>query len=144
MEDSLVWVNAPDGKYSPKVGYATICVERYAMDIKWWWRGIWKMHCPAKTKIMWWAILENKTPTWDNLQKRSFVGPSWCSLCNHDLKLGLHLFLKCPLSQEVWVETLCILKIRSDWSCLSLEEVFSKWWNVTVTKSFRMVPLIIS
>ena len=74
-EDTLVWDNSPDGHYSPKVGYSTICADMYARVIKWWWRGLWKIHCPAKNKLLWWAILENKISKWDNLQKHTFEGP---------------------------------------------------------------------
>lgn len=144
MEDSLVWTKALDDKYSPKVGYSFICAEVFAQDVKWWWRGIWKIHCPAKKKLLWWATLENKIPTWDNLQKRSFVGPGWCSLCQHDLESGLHLFLNCPLSQVVWVEALSLLNLKSAWSGPTLEEAFFIWWHVAITKSYHMAPLIIS
>ena len=73
-EDSLIWEKSPDGRYSPKAGYSSICVDIHNQVIIWWWRCFWKLHCLAKSKLLWWAILEDKVPTWDNLQKRSFEG----------------------------------------------------------------------
>jgi len=103
LEDTLVWVLAADEIYSPKAGYTTLCAKRFVIDINWWWRGLWKLHCPAKAKLLWWSIMENKVPTWDNLQKRSFVGPGRCSLRSIDLESGQDLFMDCNVVKKVWV-----------------------------------------
>ena len=116
----------------------------YDRITKWWWRGLWKLHCPTKNKLLWWSILEDNISTWDNLQKRSFEGPGWCVLCKNALESGPHLFLQCPTVQKVWQEALHMLRARADWSGPSLEEAFKCWWNAEYSKSFQMIPLIIS
>lgn len=88
--------------------------------------------------------MENKVPTWYNLQKRSFVGLDWCSLCSIDLESGQCLFLDCNVVKKVSAETLSILQIRSKWHGLSMEEAFSLCKNFVVSKSLRILSLIIS
>lgn len=48
-EDVLVWDLSPNEKYSPKAGYASICVDPYNRVVKWWWKRLWKIQCPTKT-----------------------------------------------------------------------------------------------
>lgn len=110
-EEVLVWYLSPDGNYSPKVSYASICVDHYNRAVKWWWKRLWKIQCPTKNKIPFWSILENKVPTWDVLQKKSFEGPGWCCLSKGDVESIQHLFLGCPFSQQVWSEVLSLLQL---------------------------------
>ena len=60
--DSLIWDKSPEGQYTPKMGYSSICVELHNQDIILWWRHLWKLHCPAKSKLLWWVIMEDKVP----------------------------------------------------------------------------------
>ena len=142
-KDSLVWMLSADGIYKPKEGYIALCTDRFAIDLKWWWRGIWKVHCPAKSKLLWWSILEKKVPTWDFLQKRSFIGPSRCYLCNNDVETIQRLFLDCGVAQNIWTDILQILNIRMVWHGGTMDEAFSLWWNTVGSKSLRMMSLIV-
>ena len=72
--DELIWDHHPSGSYSPKHGYIQLNVEAHNRDLVWWWKILWKLKCPGKTKLFFWAILENKAPTWDILQKRFLQG----------------------------------------------------------------------
>lgn len=92
-KDVLVWDKNPSGVYSPKVGYISISADFFKRNIKWWWRGLWKLNCPAKNKIFRWELFKNKVPTWDILHKCLFEGLGWCSLCKENLESGVHLFL---------------------------------------------------
>ena len=83
-EDVLIWDKASNGRYNRKAGYLAIIVELFNIDVKWWWKGLWKLNCPAKNKLFGWAVLENKVPTWDILQKHHFEGPGWCFVCKND------------------------------------------------------------
>ena len=100
-EDVLIWDKALNGRYSPKMGYLSISVELFVRYVKWWWKGLWKLHCPAKNKLFGWVVLENKVMTWDILQKCHFEGPGWCNLCKYDQESSLHLFLNCSFSKAV-------------------------------------------
>lgn len=143
-EDLLIWDKSPNGVYSPKVGYIAISVELFNREIKWWWRGFWKLNCSAKNKIFGWPLLENKVPTLDILQKRLFEGPGWCSLCRENLESWAHLFMDCSFSKAVWNESLALLNLQVGWVGDSLEEAFSTWWRSEAIKAFRVIPLIIS
>ena len=93
QEDLLVWEADPEGVYTPKMGYLCLSVGVENRVDVWWWRSLWKLKCPAKTKLFMWCVLNNKVPTWDVLQKRSFQGPGWCVLCKRELESTSHLFL---------------------------------------------------
>ena len=74
-EDLLVWEADPEGVYTPKMGYLCLSAGVENRVEVWWWRSLWKLKCPAKSKLFMWCVLNNKVPTWDVLQKRSFQGP---------------------------------------------------------------------
>lgn len=47
-EDSLVWMLSTNGIYRTKEGCIALCADRFVIDPKWWWRGLWKLQYPAK------------------------------------------------------------------------------------------------
>ena len=69
QEDSLVWDADPGGAYSPKAGYLFLSAGVEQRDESWWWKPLWRLKCPAKTKLFMWCVLNNKLPTWDVLHK---------------------------------------------------------------------------
>ena len=71
-EDVLIWDSAPGGKYTPKDGYLKINAFGFERGLAWWWKKLWKIQSPPKTRLFLWCVLENKVPTWDNLQERGF------------------------------------------------------------------------
>ena len=73
-EDVLIWDSAPAGNYTPKSGYIVLSCMEMDRAVFWWWKTLWKLKFPPKNKLFMWCVLENKAPTWDNLQKRSFQG----------------------------------------------------------------------
>ena len=144
VEDHLVWDKTPNGIYSPRVGYSTIFTKTFIRDIKWWWKSLWKIHCPAKNKLLGWAILEKKVSTWDVIQKRTFKGHGCCSLCKQDLETSYHLFLRCHFAQEVWNEILSLVQVQVVWEGFSLDETLHAWWQADDSCNLRVVPFIIS
>ena len=103
-EDVLIWDSALGGKYTPKEGYLKINAFGFERGLAWWWKKLWNIQSPPKTRIFLWCVLENKVPTWDNLQERGFQGPGWCALCRDKGESVTHLFLKCPFCKQVWKE----------------------------------------
>ena len=55
-DDALVWNLSKTGHYSPKEGYAQLMLNR-EVEYTWWWRVLWKLKCPLKTKKICWFIL---------------------------------------------------------------------------------------
>ena len=108
-EDVLIWNGASCGKYTPKEGYIFMSAQNNDVHIEWWWQKIWKFHCPPKTCLFWWCVLENKVPCWENILKRGFIGPGWCALCRNAKETTAHLFLSCSYCVVVWGESCTLL-----------------------------------
>lgn len=62
----------------------------------------WKASCPPKFIHFAWLVYYNKNLTWENLRKRSWYGPSRCSLCGHEEETNIHMFIKCSSSLQIW------------------------------------------
>ena len=61
-----------------------------------------KREGPIKAEITLWLTLNNKLLTWDNLQKRGWIGPSRCALCHSDEETSSHLFNLCSYAKSIW------------------------------------------
>ena len=72
VDDCLIWNISKSGKYYPKDGYAELLNRE--VDLIWWWKVLWKMKCPLKTKILSWFLLSGKALTWDVLCSRGREG----------------------------------------------------------------------
>jgi hypothetical protein len=143
-EDELLWDGDLGGVYTPKVGYVQLNIDLLQQDEKWWWRKIWKQRCPAKGKILAWTILENKIPTWENLQKRQFNGPSWCSLCKEQGESVDHLFMRCPFTTSVWAEATKLNSAIGAWQGASFEEALMVWLSPRTPQDLKYFPLIVA
>ena len=69
-----------------------------------------------------WCTMENKIPTWDYLQKRTFAGPGWCSLCKDNEENPNHLFLTCSFSKQVWKHSQTLSTTSFSWAGPTLED----------------------
>ena len=92
------------------------------------WKQLWKVECPLKAKLTLWLTLNNKLLTWDNLQKRGWIGPSRCALCNSDEETVSHLFNLCSYAELVWKVACAELKYQGT-SRISLEQKLKAWWT---------------
>ena len=129
QEDSLVWDADLGGTNSPKAGYLFLSAGVEQRDEAWWWKPLWRLKCPAKTKLFMWCVLNNKVPTWDVLQKRTFQGPGWCVLCKRELETTFHLFLTCFFSIEVWKEVSTLVGLNCQWEGDSIGIAWESWWR---------------
>ena len=136
----MVWDYHPSGCYTPKHGYIHLNVLVHDRDLVWWWKQLWKLKCPGKAKLLFWAILENKAPTWDILQKRFIEGPGFCALCRKAEETIHHLFVQCSFSQSIWTEVGNQLGFIGGWQGDSAHNAFQSWWSGH--KTFRAVPCI--
>lgn len=114
-QDALIWALDPHGRYSPKVGYASSMVARQIGDISWWWRHLWKLKVPPKTKLSMRCILMDKAPTELKLMCRAINGPSRCSLCKQQEEDTNNLFLTCPVSNLFWSRITTSLNLHIVW-----------------------------
>ena len=142
--DELVWEGDPSGCYTPKAGYVKLCIDFQQCDVKWWWRKVWKLGCPTKARILLWTILENKTPTWDNLQKRNHNGPSWCILCKDSIETVHHLFVSYQFTQSILAELRGIGNKQFLWRGESFEQDLSYWLSDHIVSQYKSLPAIAS
>lgn len=142
-EDELIWAHAKHGTYSPKVGYQVLMERNKPLDLAQWWKQLWKLKVPPRSKLLMWSILCNKVLTGAHLMRRSFAGPFWCHLCKSDNEDTEHLFLHCPLTQELWNGFLS--SISSALKCHGRN--LSDDWNSRCTcnsAKLKNAPLLIS
>ena len=111
-------------------------------ELVWWWKQLWKLKCPAKAKLLFWAILENKTPTWDILQKIFLEGPGLCALCKKANETIHHLFVHCSYTKTIWTEVGNLMGFNGQWQGDTVLQDFQRWW--TGHHLLRVVPCIIS
>ena len=57
QEDELVWDINDSGIYTPRKGYLHLIQENCQDEPLQWWKKIWKINCPAKSKLFWWSVL---------------------------------------------------------------------------------------
>jgi hypothetical protein len=131
------------GKYSPKLGYLSQFQAVEHDPPPWWGKLLWKFKCPPKSKLFMWLLLQNKAPTWENLQKRSFTGPSRCALCKIEEESNLHLFLHCSFTSSVWREISSSLGPSFTWNGLTMSDALQNWLVDHQNHDFKALPLII-
>ena len=102
--------------YFPKVGYLWLNTIHLDRERHWWWKCLWRYNCLAKSKLLGWTILEGKTRTWDVLQKHLYQRPGWCVLCCECVETINHLFVHCPFTNKIWMETLNFMGLRWRWT----------------------------
>jgi hypothetical protein len=98
------------------LGYIQLNIDLHLRDLNWWWKWLWKVSFPLKSKILMWCILNKKPPTQEVMEKRSIEVLGWCSLCKSSGETSAHLFLLCPFIKVVWKE--CPIMLGQVWSGL--------------------------
>ena len=81
-----------------------------------------------------WVTVKGRLLTTDNLQKRGFVIPIWCSMCKSDEETVDHLFLHCRVARELWDSPFCLLDmnwVMSGW----VSNLFLSWAGLPVKKN---------
>ncbi|CAN1766060.1 hypothetical protein LINPERHAP1_LOCUS9816 [Linum perenne] len=66
-------------------------------------REVWVAFVPTKITSFVWQVFYKSISTFENLQKRGFIGPSVCVLCRADLESVSHLLLSCSFSSWIWL-----------------------------------------
>jgi hypothetical protein len=56
----LIWDPTPSRIYSPKLGYLKYNSDLGLREPVWWWRKLWKIKSPAKTRLFMWNVLSIK------------------------------------------------------------------------------------
>ncbi|KAA3486702.1 reverse transcriptase [Gossypium australe] len=113
-EDTLVWKFEGSGVYSVRSGYrplATSLVRTSVYnssneDFKDFYKGLWGLNVPSKTKIHVWRLFNNLIPHSCNLVKRKLAVDSACPLCKGDLENLNHLLWSSGILRQFMLNTL--------------------------------------
>jgi hypothetical protein len=95
------WGHSPHGNFTLKEGHALQEGFQF-MPKDPIWTVVWKSKFWPKISTFLWLLIQNKILTWDNLQKRGFIGPSICHLCNQHEENMEHLLNNCTINVVIW------------------------------------------
>ena len=71
----MVWLRNPfQGEYSSKLGYKVMFMEGSQDEVEWWWKALWKLKAPHRSKVHMLLVLGNKPSTREVIQKRCRYG----------------------------------------------------------------------
>eukprot|EP00253_Pinus_taeda_P025961 PITA_25961 len=100
-KDKLRWGNSTKVIFTTKeayiLRYAQSHIDKYQL-----WNNIWQSKLWPKVSTFLWLLSKKHILTWDNLQRRGFIGPSRCPNCSLQSETILHLMDTCPLAAQLW------------------------------------------
>eukprot|EP00253_Pinus_taeda_P022541 PITA_22541 len=102
--DILQWGNSMKGTFTTKEAYF-LTSEKSGNEENPDWRIVWERNWWPKVSIFIWLASKNKILTWDRIQKKGFIGPSRCCLCNSEGETRNHLLINCPFAKTLWINT---------------------------------------
>eukprot|EP00253_Pinus_taeda_P023228 PITA_23228 len=102
--DILRWGNSMKGSFTIKEAYFLTSVQSGNKENPDW-RIVWERNWWLKVSIFIWLASKNKILTWDRIQKKGFIGPSRCCLCNSEGETRNHLLINCPFAKTLWINT---------------------------------------
>eukprot|EP00253_Pinus_taeda_P030603 PITA_30603 len=142
--DELVWCLAENGIYAPKIGYGSLIMHREPEPTPSWWRDIWKLNAPPRTRLFFWCVLKYIIPTGDHLTRRSIYGPSWCSLCKEASETTVHLFLQCPATCTLWNNISVHIHFSGNWRGDDITSTWTDWNCCHPGSNLLNLPLMVT
>ena len=88
-----------------------------------YWKVLWKLKIPNRTKTLLWRATKDALPTRANLMRRKVLMNSTCQVCETEPESTFHALWSCPKLKEVWAVHFESLKNRTH-DCLSFLDVF--------------------
>eukprot|EP00253_Pinus_taeda_P011233 PITA_11233 len=101
QKDKLRWGHTSRGIFTTKESY-TIRYDQSTNDKDQLWTHIWQPRLWPKVSTFLWILSKHCILTWDNLQRRGFIGPSRCPNCTAQEETITHLMETCPLAAQIW------------------------------------------
>ena len=102
--DTPLWLPEKSGSYSTKTGYGigitTTRQLNHENDPVNWLQHIWNIKTIPKLKDFLWRVVKKAIPVSANLERRGLPRFN-CKKCGAH-EDDLHVFLTCPLEEEVW------------------------------------------
>ena len=85
----------PKGRYYLYVGHNQIPQEQK-------WKRMWKSNLWPKDTLFIWLLMQWRIFTWENIQKRGFIGPNWCIMCRKEGEHINYLLGSCSFVTPLW------------------------------------------
>eukprot|EP00253_Pinus_taeda_P006377 PITA_06377 len=142
--DELVWNQAENVIYTPKAGYISLNIQKKRDTISFWWKSLWKLTAPPRTKLFFWGILRNKVPTGEQITHRAFQGPTWCILCKCASKTTDHLFLRCSVILALWNSLSTLIQMNGQWEGDDLSSAWEVWSNRHKGTKLISLPVLVN
>ena len=98
--DKLRWDLSTSGVFSVKEAYLLRAAVSIIPNTQVW-KRIWTSHLWPKVAHFLWLVIHKRILTWDRLLKRGFIKPSTCFLFRQAEETQHHIFMDCPLIQQV-------------------------------------------
>lgn len=130
------------GRYTPKEGYIVLADPQNPPILHTWWKHLWKLKAPPRSRLLLWCILRNKIPTGDNLMKRAFFGPHWCHFCKKDGESASHIFLNCQVIHHLWNLVSSVVPSNCNWKPGTLVDAWNIWFSSVTPHKLRKIPLL--
>ncbi|KAG8378978.1 hypothetical protein BUALT_Bualt07G0040600 [Buddleja alternifolia] len=96
---------------------------------------VWKSKLHPRFKLFLWRIIMGVIPTKDRLDKKISVGDTSCIFCHQEPDSLEHLFIRCPVAQQVWLVS------RWNFRLLLFEHCrIDEWLRILLTFDRQLFP----
>eukprot|EP00253_Pinus_taeda_P023722 PITA_23722 len=136
--DSLRWSSGSSTSILVKDVYTDLFQSTAPAHAQLFPSPLWKTGCPPRMTFFAWLLFHNRNLTWDNLQKRSWHGPSLCSACVSDNETNFHIFFSGCITQDLWRD-LARLYSFPHIPFNFVQEAFTRWSS----RAAKLRPLLI-
>jgi hypothetical protein len=99
QQDEVVWRPSHDGAFSVNSAYKLFFIANMQFACA---KPIWKSKAPMRCRFFMWLVVHKRCLTADNLARRGWPHNTFCPLCTIANENGIHLFLHCRFSKQVW------------------------------------------
>lgn len=99
VPDALQWLSTTDGHLTNKLTY--LFVRGTCIKVPWH-KLVWNTYIPPTRVFICWRFIHNRLPTDENLRKRGCTIVSICCFCKKQLETSDHIFLRCPVTSQIW------------------------------------------
>ena len=130
-EDTLYWPWTQSGKYSCKSGYRFLKHEYGQVEEAEsttgetsFWKKVWALRIPPKTRNFIWRACHNSIPTKENLLRHCVSDNAFCDRCSCNVESTTHALWTCNELSLIWSSE--EWSFRSNTSFISFKELLSR------------------
>jgi len=102
VADSFCWGYSSSGNFTTKSATWIAHDNIPRGQPKWKYHWIWRLDVAPKIKVFLWQLCHNSLPSRGTLLRRGLQLDPVCPVCNADIEDTDHLFVSCPMVQQVW------------------------------------------